>query len=146
MVTNRDVNNVIRISCGLKTNFFRALVEFLTPIHKLCNREKDVLAALLKTRFELSKEISDEILLDKVTLSNETKERIQKEAGVSSSFYQVIISKLRRAGIITKDRIHPKLIPKYLKSADDCFQLLLYFDFDTSGNNTKRSSKRAQSS
>jgi hypothetical protein len=130
MVTNRAVNNIIRIPVSLDTNFFRAWVEILTPIHNLCNREKDVLAALLKARFELSKEISDQNILDRVTLSNETREKVQKETGVSSGFYQVILGNLRKAKIIDKNGINKKLIPKDLHPTDDAFQAVFYFDLN----------------
>jgi hypothetical protein len=53
------VNNCIRIPVSLDYQFFRTLVEFLAPLHHLTNREQDVLASLLKNRFELSYSISD---------------------------------------------------------------------------------------
>lgn len=130
MVTNRAVNNIIRIPVGLDTNFFRAWVEILTPLHSLCNREKDVFAALLKARFELSKEISDQSILDRVTLSDETREKVLKETGISKGFYQVILGNLRKAKVIDKNGINKKLIPKDLKPTDDVFQLLFYFDLN----------------
>ena len=45
------VNNVIGIPASLKGDFFRKWVEYLTPLHNLANREKDVLAAFIKARF-----------------------------------------------------------------------------------------------
>lgn len=129
-----NINNVIRIPTSLKGKFFRLLVEFLTPIHNLTNREKDVIASFIKNRFELSSVIKDEALLDKWLMSDDTKSKVKEECGVSEAFFQVILGKLRKTGVIVDGRINPKLIPKNLNSEDPSFQLLLYFDLDERSN------------
>ena len=127
-------NNVIRIPTSVQGKFFRIWIEFLTPLHNLTNREKDVIAAFIKARFELSKSIADPTWLDKVVMSEEIKTKVKEECKVSDAFFQVILGKLRKTGIILDGKINPKFIPKSLNSEDKSFQLLLYFDLD-GGNN-----------
>ena len=59
-------DNVIRIPCKASSNFFRHWFQFLTPFHHLTDREMEVAACLVKHRYELSKVILDNDLLDKV--------------------------------------------------------------------------------
>ena len=134
MVKAGRANNVFRIPTSLKGNFFRIWIEFLTPLHNLTNREKDVVAAFLKARFELSKSIPDKVWLDKVVMSDEVKNNIKKECKVSDAFFQVILGKLRKTGIIQDGSINPKFIPKNLNEKDKVFQFLLYFDLDGGDN------------
>ena len=134
MVKNGRANNVIRIPTSLQGKFFRILIEFLTPLHNLTNREKDVVAAFIKARFELSKSIPDPVWLDKAVMSDEIKTKIKKECEVSDAFFQVILGKLRKTGVILDGKINPKFIPKSLNAEDKAFQLLLYFDLDGRDN------------
>lgn len=135
METKKRANNVIRIPTSLQGKFFRIWFEFLAPLHGLTNREMDVIASFVKQRFELSKAIKDEELLDKVVMSDSTKAKVKEECGVSDAFFHVIMGKLRKNKIIVGDRINPKLIPKDLSDGDTSFQLLLHFDLD--GNTNK---------
>ena len=128
------VNNVIRIPTSLKGRFFRLWIEFLTPLHGLTNREKDVVASFIKNRFELSSVISDDVLLDKWLMSDDIKTKVKEECGVSEAFFQVILGKLRKTGVIIDGRINPKFIPKNISKDDPSFQLLLYFDLDAKNN------------
>lgn len=130
MASNGKVNNVIRIPTSLKGNFFRIWIEFLTPLHSLTNREKDVMASFIKNRFELGKVIKDEQLLDKWLMSDDTKAKVKKECNVSEAFFQVILGKLRKTNMIIDGRINPKFIPKSIDDDDASFQLLLYFDLN----------------
>lgn len=124
------VNNVIRIPTSINGKFFRIWVEFLTPLHNLTNREKDVVAAFIKERFELSSSITDNNLLDKYVMSDDIKAKIKKECGISDAFFQVILGKLRKTNVIVNGKINSRFIPKNINSNDKCFQLLLYFDLD----------------
>lgn len=135
MASVGKVNNIIRIPTSLQGKFFRIWIEFLTPLHSLTNREKDVIASFIKNRYELSKVIKDEVLLDKWLMSDDTKAKVKEECGVSEAFFQVILGKLRKTNMIIDGRINPKFIPKNISDDDSSFQLLLYFDLD--GRNTK---------
>lgn len=134
MVETGRANNVIRISTSLKGNFFRIWIEYLTPLHKLTNREKDVVAAFIRARFELSKSVTDDTLLDKIVMSDDIKNQIKADCHISDAFFQVILGKLRKTSIITDGKINPKFIPKRVKEGDRTFQLLLNFDLDATNN------------
>lgn len=134
MVGTGRANNVIGIPASLKGSFFRKWIEYLTPLHNLTNREKDVVAAFLKARFELSTSIQDANWLDKVVMSDEVKNKVKEECGVSDAFFQVILGKLRKTGVIVDGKIASKFIPKHLSADDTSFQLLLIFDLDAKNN------------
>lgn len=66
---NKKANNIIRIPTSLNGKFFKYWFEFLKPFHKLTDREIDVITSFVKQRYELSKVIKDNDILDKVTMS-----------------------------------------------------------------------------
>ena len=57
-------NNIVKIPTSIK-DFFRYWFMFLEPFHNLTNRELDVITAIVRNRYELSKVVKDNILLDK---------------------------------------------------------------------------------
>lgn len=134
METKKRVNGIINIPTSLKGNFFRYWLEFLAPFHKLTAREMDVATSFIKQRYLLSQAIKDEAILDRVTMSEDTKHKVMEECNITPSHFQVIMGKLRKAKIITDGKINPKFVPKNLSNDDKSFQLLLYFDLDAGGN------------
>ena len=120
-------NNIIRIPTSLDGNFFKYWFLFLEPFHNLTNREIDVIAAFVKHRYELSKVIKDDEILDKVTMSEDTKKKIREECGITLPHFQVIMGKLRKSKVIINGKINSRFIPKIKEDADN-FQLLLLFD------------------
>ena len=123
----RKPNSVLNIDSPLDKKFFRLWLEFLKPFHKLTDRETDVLAAFLKERFYLSRKISDPELLDKITMSEDTKKKVREDCNMSSTHFQVIMTKLKKSRIIENGKISSKLIPK-VSEEDGVFQLLLLFN------------------
>lgn len=124
----RDVNNVIKIPSKLETDFFKYWLEFLRPFHNMAPRESDVIAELLRTRFELSKVIKDPVLLEKITLSEEYREKVRQTLGITANHFQVILCKLRKTGVLLEDRINPKFIPNVTEdNATGTFKLLFIF-------------------
>lgn len=119
-------NNVVRISCSLDA-FFRYWFLFLKPYHNMTDRGIAVAAKLVQSRHELSKSISDPVLLDSVCMSDDNKRRIAKECGISMSNFNVVMSRLRKGKVIVDNRLNPRFIPN-LKEEDGQFQLLLYFE------------------
>lgn len=124
------INGVISIPSSLNGSFFRYWLDFLAPFHRMTNREMDLATAFIKQRYILSKSIKDEVLLDKVTMSVETKKKIMEECGIASQHYQVLMGKLKKAHFIVDGKINPKFIPKNINDGDSSFQLLLYFDLN----------------
>lgn len=121
------MNNVVRIPTSLDTGFFRYWFEFLRPFHGLTDREMQVASHLLKVRHTLSKVIQDDVILDKVVMSEDTKKSIRTECGISLAHFQVIMGKLRKSRVIIDNRINPKFIPN-ITEEHGSFRLLLNFE------------------
>ena len=121
------MNNVIRIPTSISTSFFRFWFEFLRPFHNLTDREMQVASSLLKRRYELSKVIQDEVILDKVVMSEDTKKVVREECNISLPHFQVIMGKLRKNKVIIDGRINPRFIPN-LTEEQGSFRLLLNFE------------------
>lgn len=124
---NKKANNVVRIPTSLNSKFFKYWFEFLKPFHKLTDREIDVIASFTKQRYELSKVIKDADILDKVTMSEDTKKKVREECNITLPHFQVIMGKLRKNGVIEDGRINPKFIPNIDEETGN-FQLLLLFE------------------
>lgn len=124
---NKKANNVIRIPTSLDGKFFRYWFEFLHPYHKLTNREIDVVTSFVKHRYELSKVIKDNDILDRVTMSKDTEKKIMEECNISLPYFQVIMGKLRKNGVIVDGKINPRFIPN-IEEETGTFQLLLLFE------------------
>ncbi len=82
MSTKLNPHSVIRIPTSVD-KFFRYWFEFLRPFHSLTNRETDVITSFTKKRFYLSKDISNEDLLDKVLMSDDIKKEVREECNIS---------------------------------------------------------------
>ena len=123
----RKPNNVIALKSSLKGGFFRMWLEFLRPFHKLTERETDIMAAFLKQRYELSKVVSGQDILNKLTMSDDTKKKIREECNISQAHFQVIMTKLKKSKMIENGNINPRFIPR-IKDETKGFQLLLTFE------------------
>lgn len=125
----RKPNNVIALKSSLSGRFFRIWLEFLRPFHKLTERETDVMAAFLKHRFELSKVVSDQEVLNKLTMSEDTKKKVREDCNISQAHFQVIMTKLKKSKMIDNGKINPRFIPRVAQDARG-FQLLLAFELE----------------
>lgn len=123
----REINNVITIPTSIEGKFFRYWFEFLRPFHKLTDREIDVIASFVKQRYELSKVIKDQELLNRVTMSEDTKKKVREDCNISQAHFQVIMTKLKKSKVIDNGKINPKFIPR-IEEGSKNFQLLLSFD------------------
>lgn len=124
---NKNINNVIRVPTSLNGKFFRYWFEFLQPFHKLTNREIDVIASLVKQRYELSKVIKDNALLDKIAMSEDIKKKVREECNITLPHFQTILGKLRKSKVIVDGKINPRFIPN-INEDNKSFQLLLLFE------------------
>lgn len=124
---NRKADNVIRIPTSLNGRLFRYWFEFLYPFHKLTDREIDVITSFIKHRYELSKVIKDDNILDRVTMSEDTKRKVREECNITLPHFQVIMSKLRKSKVIIDGRINPRFIPN-VNEENGSFKLLLLFE------------------
>ena len=120
-------NNIARVPCSLDKSFFRHWLMFLEPFHKLTKREIDVAASFVKQRYELSKVIKDSEILDRVTMSEDTKKKVREECNITLPHFQVIMGKLRKNKVIIDGKINPRFIPN-IDEETGTFQLLLLFE------------------
>ena len=120
-------NNIVRVPCSLDKSFFRYWFMFLQPFHKLTDREIDVITSFVKQRYELSKVIKDSEILDKVTMSEDTKKKVREECNITLPHFQVIMGKLRKNKVIIDGKINPRFIPN-ISEENGTFQLLLLFE------------------
>ena len=123
----QKAHNIVRIPTSLNGKFFRYWFEFLQPFHNLTNREIDVITAFVKQRYQLSKVIKDDNILDKVIMSEETKKKVREECNITLPHFQVIMGKLRKNKVIIDGKINPKFIPN-INEETGTFQLLLLFE------------------
>ena len=121
-------NNVARVPCSLSDSFFKYWFMFWEPFHKLTKREIDVAASLVKTRYELSKVVKDEAILDKLIMSEDVKKKVREECNIQTQHFQVIMSNLRKHQVIKNGKINPIFIPR-IREGEDALQLLFLFDF-----------------
>ena len=124
----KQVDSIVRIPCKVDGKFFRYWFEFLTPFHNLTEREMDVITSFVKQRYELSKVIKDNEILDKVTMSEDTKKKVREECDISLPHFQVIMGKLRKNKVIIDGKINPKYIPS-VDEENGSFKMMLLFDF-----------------
>lgn len=122
-------NNIVRIPCSLDKSFFRLWFKFLEPFHKLTDREIDVITSFVKQRYGLSKVIKDNEILDKVTMSEDTKKKVREECNITLPHFQVIMGKLRKNKVIVDGKINPRFIPN-IDEETGTFQLLLLFELN----------------
>lgn len=135
----RKPDNVTVVPTNSKT-VFRKWLEFMRPYHKLTDREMDVAAAFIRHRYELSKVISDENILDNVLMSNDIKKKILNECGITLQHFQVVMGNLRKNGVLINNRINPKFIPS-LQEGSDYLTLMFYFKIQDEQSNLQESSK-----
>lgn len=138
-------DKVLMIPCQSLQGFFEQWFNLLKPVHKLSNKEIQLIATIVRFRYELSLKITDKELLDEVLMSTDTKQKIREACGISKQSYQVSMFKLKKAKVLISDdkdddgpklyKVNPKLIPSF--NGKD-FKLLLYFDLiDGQGQDIK---------
>lgn len=123
-----EADKVIKIPASLDDNFFKYWLQFLSPFHNLPPKVLLVGAAILRKRYELSKKIADEELVDKVLLSKDGGRELREECGISLQHYHNVLCWLRKVKILVDDRVNPRFIPQ-IDGEKDNFKLLLLFDF-----------------
>ena len=124
--------NIARIPTSLsdkRRNFFRLWLELMKPMHKLTSKEIEVLAAFLQKRLELSKSIIDSNILDQTLLGTEIRKQIREELGLSATHFHVIVTKLKKAGLVRDGRINKRFIPN-IDVDTDSYKLIFLFELN----------------
>ena len=127
-MVKKGVDNVVRIPCKLDYSFFKMWFMFLQPFHHLTEREMEVATSFVKQRYELSKVVSDNDILDRLVMSEDTKRKVREECNITLPHFQVIMGKLRKNNIIVDGKLNPRYIPRVIEE-NGSFKLTLLFDF-----------------
>ena len=127
-MVKKGVDNVVRIPCKLDYSFFKMWFMFLQPFHHLTEREMEVATSFVKQRYELSKVVSDNDILDRLVMSEDTKRKVREECNITLPHFQVIMGKLRKNSIIVAGKLNPRYIPRVIEE-NGSFKLMLLFDF-----------------
>lgn len=117
-------NNAFNVPVANMLDFFKWWCVFLRPFMPLTERETDVVASLLKQRWELSKIIKDPSILDTMTMSRDTLDKIAVECGITKQHFYVVMSSLKKKGVIN-GHINPRLIPNIKEEGS--FKLTILF-------------------
>ena len=127
-MSTKGVDNVVRIPCKLDYSFFKMWFMFLQPFHRLTEREMEVATSFVKQRYELSKVVSDNNILDRLVMSEDTKRKVREECNIALPHFQVIMGKLRKSNIVVDGKLNPRYIPRVIEE-NGSFKLMLLFDF-----------------
>lgn len=127
-------STVVGIPCNRDYKFFKYWVEFLKPFHKASATECEVIAYFLYKKFELSKKVSDDKLLNKLLFNEDTKKELCEYLHIQSNYLRCMLVSLRKKGIIIDETINPKIEPK-ISGGEDDFKLIIHFRFEN-GNKT----------
>lgn len=114
-----------------KRTLFMYWLKFLQPYHKLANKEMEALSALLYYRSELSKEISNEDIVDKLLFSKETRSQVREDlGGMKAGVFNNLLTALRRKNVITSEnKIMKALVPR-MDAGSNEFKLIFNFEID----------------
>ncbi len=125
-MTTSQNKNIKRIHTT-KKSIFRYWLEFLKPYHKLRAKEIEALSLMLYYRYELTREVSNEEIVDTMLFSTSTRNKIRVELGdMDQKVFNNLLTSLRKKKVLSKDnKITKVLIPKMTENG---FQLI--FDFD----------------
>lgn len=117
-------------------NFLRSWLELMKPFHHLAPREMDFAAILLAKRYEISKSVSNQNMIDKLLFEEEMRNSIMEEAGVTKAHMQVILRKLRESGLLEGKKVARAYIPAWTEGKP--FRMVFVFENkdDTQRNDT----------
>ena len=121
-------NNAFNVPVTDILDFFKWWCVFLRPFIPLTERETDVVASLLKQRWEFSKIIKDPSILDTMTMSSDTLDKVVKECKITKQHFYVVMSSLKKKGVID-GHINPRLIPNMKE--EGTFKLTILFKENT---------------
>lgn len=132
-------NSMMKIPVSSETDFFRWWCIFLRPFVHLTDKEIEVITSFLKIRKRLSAVIFDQGVLDKMTMSEDSRKEVMSDCRISKQNFYVLMSNLRKHGIIKGETIDPRLIPTLRADDNGRFHLLIVFENNGQGDNKKGS-------
>lgn len=121
--------SVTPIPCSLE-EFFHYWLVFTKPFHKLGTREIEILSMFLLKRFELSKIIKEDSLVDKYLFSSDVREEIRSKTEFNKNHFHLILTNLRKSGILSSDNIINKRFIPDISEDITSFNLLYQFTIE----------------
>ncbi|MBO6232514.1 MAG: hypothetical protein J6N78_00375 [Clostridia bacterium] len=107
-------------------DFYKAYLTMLYPFHKMSIRTVEVAAAFLQKRYELSKIISSQDLLNTTLFSSKVKKEIREKLNMNKSNFFQQINLMRVHKFFIDDNI---INPRYIPNVDDHRDFVLSFVF-----------------
>lgn len=125
-------NKISYLKCT-ETSFYRMWMEFLTPFHRLTAREKDVAARILMQYFKFHDNVQDPEVLKELLWSRTSRKDIMDSLKMSQAHFQMVLAKLKSAGVIVDGTINSKYIPDKVPG-EPRFMFQIIFDWSSAAN------------
>ena len=122
-------SNIAHVNSALDIGFFYKWLSFLTPFHHLTKLEMTVLASFLNKRHNLAQLVRDELVLDNLLKSIDTRKEIRDEIGLTTGQFNIMVSKLKKSGVMKNNKIDKHYIPN-IEEHSGQYRLILIFDID----------------
>ena len=120
-------SSVTKIPCTLN-RFFKYWLQFTAPLHKLTEKDMHVLSHLLMKRYELSKVITDDDVIDSYLFSKDVRSQVVEECRETPINFAGTLSRLRKQNVILPDnKLNKKFIPNLSKGSNK-FDIMIIFD------------------
>lgn len=116
-------------------------MEFLTPFHKLTSREKDVAARILMQYFKFKESVSDREVLKELLWSRSSRKDIMDSLKMSQAHFQMVLAKLRTAGVIKDGDLNRRYIPDKVPG-ENRFVLQVVYDWSSPKNPINREAEQ----
>jgi hypothetical protein len=112
-----------------REGFFLAWLQLTNPRNKLREGEMTVLAALLATRHELSRDITSDMMVDRYLFSSEGRRMVlDRLPGFKPQQLYTALTCLRQKGcILDENRLNKAMVPDYTGTSSS-FKLTFMFD------------------
>ena len=92
--------------------FFTVWLKILQSFLKLGKQEQLVLAKLLYHRYNLTKQITNKVIVEDTLMSPQYRKLIRKELSIDIASFNNTLTSLRKKKILIDNKINNKIIPK----------------------------------
>lgn len=122
----RSIDVIIHQKVDTLGELFHKWFEYLTPMHKLSAKER-LIASYIYLRYYLLK-LEEVDNIEERLFDVEGKKFLMEKTGLKYNYILVIISNLRKQGVIKGNNINMKLLPK-LKKGSKVMNVVLSFEY-----------------
>lgn len=109
---------VANINVKIK-DLFKRWLDITYIFHKLTEQERNVLALLLHSHYELKQDIKNEKVLWKMVFDYDTKMKIKEELDMKDAVMQNTLTSLRKKNVIKNNTIINTYIPDIEKGSNN---------------------------